>query len=354
MRKMDRRVLTLLVAVISLLVLSSGVLGYQIGKGTWSGRNLPQRVEPIDAKLVVSSLQPEDGRFEHFDRLSISGTMYDSKGAPIETATISLVDEDGKALSPVFLQKASYAFSDVEQGHYTLTVNWLGGESVLNLHITKTQEQLEPTLTTLTDGGYTLTTYPSLRTLALNILLDKGSATLRLADSAPIGLAAYQMWDQDTPATIFTERLGNHGVRTIDGMNVVAPGSNGTFLFAVENPEEYPVEYIISLKHEDENSPSLPMRYRLINDAIPPDLAREEDFIQGKQWRTAEDTVLQSVWIAPDSARFYTLQWQWDPSDDTVDTAIGTQQGRPLYRLRIYVTQMIDLPEESLLGKQSP
>lgn len=354
MRKMDRRVFALLTTVISLLVLSSGVLGYQIGKGTWSKRNLPERIEAIDVKLVVSSLQPEDGVFEHFDRLSFSGTVYDEKGSPVETASLILTDEDGKPLSPAFLQKASYAFSDVEQGQYTLTVTWLGGETVLNLHITKTQEQLEPALTLQNDGSYQLTTYPSLRTLALNTLVDKGRATLKLADSQPIGFAAYQLWDQETPAHIFSERLGNQGVRTFDGMNVIAPGSNGTFIFAIENPEAYPVEYSITLSHEDENSPRLPVRYRLINDVIPPELAREEDFILGKQWRAAEDTVLPSVWLAPDSARFYTLQWQWDPSDNAVDTAIGTQQGHPVYRLRIYVHQVIDLPQDTQKGYHAP
>jgi len=141
-----------------------------------------------------------------------------------------------------------------------------------------------------------------------------------------------QIWTSYTAVDLFAERPGNFGVQTLQGKNVIAPGSYGAYSFTVRNPESLPMEYKLRLTETDGNTPNLPMLYRLKRGTAG------SDYIGGSAWQTAQSIALDWTAIAPNATNAYTLEWQWDPSNNTLDTAIGTQTGSPSYVLVITIT----------------
>ena len=130
---------------------------------------------------------------------------------------------------------------------------------------------------------------------------------------------------------LFAERSGNFGVQTIAGKNVIAPGSHGSYLFRVKNPESRPLEYKITLSETDENNPKLPMKYRLKNGT------GGTEYIGGDAWRSADSILVDWTNIGAGLVAYYTLEWRWDPANDSTDTAIGTQSGNTAYVLNIII-----------------
>ena len=145
-------------------------------------------------------------------------------------------------------------------------------------------------------------------------------------------LAPAQVWASLTAVDLFAERAGNVGVQTIGGENVISPGSYGSYVFRVRNPERKPLEYTILLSETDANNPNLPMVYRLKRGS------GGADYIGGDGWKSAEDIALDTTSIAAGAVSYYTLDWKWDPENDGVDTAIGMQTGTPVYILNIIIT----------------
>ncbi len=135
-------------------------------------------------------------------------------------------------------------------------------------------------------------------------------------------------WTVDTSVDIFGQRPGNSGVQTIGGDTVIAPGSSGVYTFKLENPESKPVEYRISLEESDQNSPKLPMLYR-----IGAGLGGLGD----SPWRMAGSTSVETTTIEPGKTHYYTLEWKWASGDDATDTAIGLQESKPAYVLGIMI-----------------
>jgi hypothetical protein len=157
-------------------------------------------------------------------------------------------------------------------------------------------------------------------------------------DEAPGGFFASQgdnpdaIWTGLTQVDLFAERPGNFGVSTIDGKNVIAPGSHGSFIFRVENTERFAVRYDISFIETDENVPHIPMIYRLKRGV------GGTDYIGGAGWKNADRIALANSAIAADSEAFYTLEWKWDPGDSAINTAIGTQGVEAFYVLNIVIS----------------
>lgn len=145
-------------------------------------------------------------------------------------------------------------------------------------------------------------------------------------------LAPGQVWASLTVVDLFAERTGNYGVQTIGSENVIAPGSYGSYVFRVRNPESYPLEYKILLSETDANNPNLPMLYRLKRGS------GGTDYVGGSVWKNAQDIAMDWTSIPAGAVSYYTLDWKWDPSDNSVDTAIGTQTGTPNYVLNILIT----------------
>jgi hypothetical protein len=140
-----------------------------------------------------------------------------------------------------------------------------------------------------------------------------------------------QIWAHLTAVNLFAERAGNLGVRTIAGQNVISPGSRGVYTFRVKNPETKPLKYTISLSESDENNPRLPMEYRLKQGT------GGTNYIGDDTWKSANSISLTWTPIAPGAVSYYTLEWRWVSSDDSTDTAIGMQNGAPVYVLSIII-----------------
>ncbi len=140
-----------------------------------------------------------------------------------------------------------------------------------------------------------------------------------------------QPWTQTTSVDIFAERPGNSGVRNIDGVNVIAPGAVGKYIFKLKNPENYPLVFNIVLSETDQNTPPLLMRYRL-----KPSVSGE-DYIGGSSWKKASEIKAGSALLAADGEVYYTLEWKWLTTDDATDTALGMQKGNPIYILDIII-----------------
>jgi hypothetical protein len=156
-------------------------------------------------------------------------------------------------------------------------------------------------------------------------------------DEAPLFVATDErdptrFWAALSAVDLFAEREGNHGVQTISGNNVIAPGSYGSFVFRVYNPESLPLEYTIHLLETDQNNPALPMAYRLKRGN------GGTDYINGSDWKTADKVALPETTIPPKTAAVYTLDWKWNTVSDAVDTTIATQSTRPMYILNIVIT----------------
>lgn len=157
-------------------------------------------------------------------------------------------------------------------------------------------------------------------------------ATPRPGISVNDDIKPTQKWTQSTAIDIFSERAGNSGVTTIDGKNVIAPGSHGKYLFRIKNEESSSVKYSIVLTDDDENSPKLPMRYRLMKGVYG------DGYIGGSDWKKASELSVTDSKLGAGEYTYYTLEWKWDSKDDKEDTAIGTQTGDPVYILEIKIS----------------
>lgn len=329
------RLRSLSLLLLALLALSTGVLGYQIGRGENNRLKRELGMPPLN-RVQVASLQPTQAPTTLFDRLSLFGSVQNQEGQPAADTSVSLLQGGHMVASG---EAGSFAFTELMQGEYTLRVTPKGAQPLeAALSIVKTQRMEQASLTRGEDGRYTLMTAPSASSAALQLNLEENGLTLALSGEEPIGLKAYQLWERETQVHLFDERLGNQVVGSKDGISVAAPGSGGSFIFVVENPDPFPQECRIVLREEYVGTLRLPMRYRLRDDVLR---IQEEEW---GEWQKAEDILIPSVWVAPGELRYYTLQWMWDPSDNALDTAIGTRAEDYSYRLHVDVIQTIPLP----------
>lgn len=155
--------------------------------------------------------------------------------------------------------------------------------------------------------------------------VEEGAPDITASDDYGVGGVN---WTVATSVDIFGPRPGTSGVKTIGGETVIAPGSSGVYTFKIENPESRAVEYRISLEESDQNSPKLPMLYR-----IGAGLGGLGD----SPWRIAGSTSVETVTIERGATHYYTLEWKWASGDDTTDTAIGLQESNPAYVLSIMI-----------------
>lgn len=341
------RLRSLAYGLLMLVVITSGILGYRIGRG----ESLRLSEATPDNRFVSFSLKPVEAETTSFDRFSLSlRPMQD--GELLFDAEVALT-LDGAAVSPA--EDAPLLFTELAQGSYTLRVTLPAirrafesdppqtAEGVLRVH--KSQEYKQLTLTRDKDGVYLLQAPPETGVIALMVRIDQGNLVAGLSREQPIGLEAYQLWQEEKEVHVFTERLDNYGVTTgKDGQTIIAPGSGGQFIFAVRNPDLFAKQYSLSFDEEENSMLGLPLRYRIREDVL------EQDTREWGEWKTAQALSTQAESIAPGEVHYYTLQWQWASGDDKLDTAIGSQQGGAHYQLRIGVSEVV--PET--LGRGNP
>lgn len=145
------------------------------------------------------------------------------------------------------------------------------------------------------------------------------------------GTAASRVWTKATAIDIFAEREGNSGVRKIKGKNVIAPGAKGRYIFRIKNNEALTAVYSIALKETDQNNPKLPMRYRIRQGVSG------SNYIGGSDWKEAKDLLVTNAELAAGADTYYALEWQWGDQSDSENTAIGMQEGDPVYILEINI-----------------
>lgn len=166
---------------------------------------------------------------------------------------------------------------------------------------------------------------------------DGASGTSDPRDSAPEIIAGddynpYQVWTQVTSVDIFAPRTDNSGVKTVGGYTVISPGAAGKYIFKLKNPEQYPVEYSVKLDETDQNNPNLPLQYRLKASVSG------SDYIGGSDWKNAGNIPAASAALSAGETTYFTLEWKWVTSGDSIDTDIGMQDGDPVYILNITIS----------------
>lgn len=96
------------------------------------------------------------------------------------------------------------------------------------------------------------------------------------------------------------------------GKSIVAPGSEGSYSFTVENTANFPLKYEIGFG--EENVDGVPLEFRL----------KSEDGYLTEEWTSAPELAEIEEELAIDSKAGYTLEWRWIfNGDDEHDTALG-------------------------------
>lgn len=319
----------LLLIIFLLLTVSLCYLSYIVGR-TGVGISYSGRI--VDSII----LSPGNGSSQRY-LIDIVGYVRYSDGTPYPNGTVELRSE---IMYSVTDETGRFEFKDVPEGEHTISVV-KNGIVLASCTITVERASYVSNVEIIKfgDKSYRITVPLNIITIELHIIIDLESGTLYFDEetiTAPQivvsdGNSPSLIWTQSTSVDIFAERSGNNGVTTIDGVNVIAPGSNGKYIFRIQNPEKYPVVYTVTLLETDENNPPLPMKYRLMEGISG------NGYIGGNNWKVAGDISSQAVTLAAGQDTYYTLEWKWDSTSDVTDTALGMQTGNPVYILEIVV-----------------
>lgn len=325
--KQARNKRLLLLVVFLLVTFSLCYLSYVIGR---TGTGIPYSGKIVD----TITLSPGDGS-SHKYLFNIVGYVRYDDGTPYQNGTVELRSE---VLNATTDENGWFEFKNVSEGEHTISV-LQNGIVIASCTITVERVSFVVSAEITKIGADSYRILVPIETIAVNLHLVLESDTLRLAEDTVTepqitvtdDILPSQIWMQTTSVDIFAERPGNSGVSTINGANVIAPGSNGKYVFKVENPEKYPVKYTVTLIETDEHNPELPMKYRLMQGVSG------SGYVGGNEWKVAADISSASVSLAPGEHSYYTLEWKWDSTDDSTDTEIGMQGGNPVYILEIVI-----------------
>ena len=115
-------------------------------------------------------------------------------------------------------------------------------------------------------------------------------------------------WEQLTPIDIF------------DSNHKIYPGFKGDYKFKLENSRQKDIKFTMRiLEITNASSPNkLPLKYRL--------KLTGGNYVVGDSstWLSATELVVEETILQRTSTQGYTLEWYWDPSNDVLDTSIGT------------------------------
>lgn len=115
--------------------------------------------------------------------------------------------------------------------------------------------------------------------------------------------------------------------KDFDGEKIIAPGSNGSYRFCVENLVDRNIKY--DIKFTDEMTNPINMKYRLKIDNV---------YIKGSKdkYVDIEDLSVEDIIVLDDSNNIYTLEWKWEHSDKA-DTYVGSQEEVQTYTLNLEI-----------------
>jgi len=128
-------------------------------------------------------------------------------------------------------------------------------------------------------------------------------------------------WEQQAVIDLF---------RPLDGSEaLIAPGSEGYYLFRLENGRNGRVRFTLALREE---SFHVPLEYRITGGKDPS--------VEHSPWRTASmerETVSDGLELAAGTDGYYRIEWRWPfDGDDGVDTALGVRTDR-IYTLKLTI-----------------
>ena len=112
-----------------------------------------------------------------------------------------------------------------------------------------------------------------------------------------------------------------------DGEKMIAPGSNGTYKFCVQNLVDRNITY--DIKFTDAMTNPVNMKYRLKIDNV---------YIKGSEdkYVDIEELSIEDIIVLDDSNNIYTLEWMWE-HDDKADTYVGSQKEVQTYTLNLEI-----------------
>ncbi len=147
---------------------------------------------------------------------------------------------------------------------------------------------------------------------------DPGTVEVSRSDDR----ASWQTWTQQAEIDLFRP-LDGYGER------LIAPGSEGYYLFRVKNGRSRAIKFTLGIKEGDFH---IPLEYRLATDELTPRGLTD--------WQTAaldSETVSSAVQLAASGERRYRIEWRWPfDGNDVVDTALGSRDGR-IYTLHLNI-----------------
>lgn len=129
-------------------------------------------------------------------------------------------------------------------------------------------------------------------------------------------------WKESDKLQIFNDTSLNN--------NRIAPNSNGTYKFIVQNETSENIRYNISFLEENENN--INMKFRLKIDNI---------YVAGNEneWINASNMNLEDVLITSNSKTMYTIEWYWKENKN--DTEIGNKSNAN-YSLNVGFTPYVE------------
>lgn len=135
------------------------------------------------------------------------------------------------------------------------------------------------------------------------------------------------VWNGNTQVEIFRVAYENGEnqitVRSNEGDKVIAPGTENSYSFALENTADGPVEYSMTMKayfsHEDY---PIPVEVKVSRDT-------DKQYLLGSQTQFQDVLALNGVsdqgTLSRGNVMPYTISWQWPfEGDDAYDTLLGT------------------------------
>lgn len=125
---------------------------------------------------------------------------------------------------------------------------------------------------------------------------------------------------KDTPLNIFENSK-------FEGEKIIAPKSNGSYKFCIENVTEENISYAI--KFEDKMDLPINMKYRLKMDNV---------YIKGNKdkYVSLDELNVEDIIVLKDSINVFTIEWYWE-DDDINDTIVGSQESDQYYTLNLKI-----------------
>lgn len=135
------------------------------------------------------------------------------------------------------------------------------------------------------------------------------------------------VWKGETRVEIFRVSYKNGGgtvtVRSGKGDRVIAPGTENSYTFALENTADGPLDYALSMKaYLSDGEQTLPVEVKVTRDTDKTYLLGSADAWADVQKlnQVSDSGSLKKGYVMP-----YTLSWQWPfEGDDALDTALGS------------------------------